>query len=326
MKWLLAAILLASCAGLSPQAQIDQALDKDHPLAALQAWNKDATPASPLPILDAGNAQCRALRKSVPKTSIYFAQFVERYCAVWEGTSPSRRPRPSQEGYRSLVVDNRITGLPPAFQKQIRRALQKQFEGTPWYNPRSARPLPLTLSGEFVLDHSRFPTEKVRGYGWKGDAPLVQSYDGWNHHQVLEFYTRGEVAFPVRTTVQHEAQAVRQGFEHHWDVPQIGLAPQSAGLEDPEKWIRTQAEILAKNFRHEADAAWDRQFCESLPRENTLIASGEAVHRCMLLHQDPPSPVDAWYEQFLGLNHAEAAALLAAPSPVAAKLARYRRK
>ncbi|MBY0369719.1 hypothetical protein K2X33_03470 [bacterium] len=280
------------------------ALDQDRPFSALLALEK--TPQLPGPlgkeVVESGRAQCRSWRKIAKAEEPYLQEFVEKICRVW-AIPPQKTAAPS-ELFRGISVDNQVRGLPRAFQASLRRSLQKAFEQSPWYSPNGRRALPIVLTGDFVLDHARLPEERVHGYGMRDGRPLTQTYSGWSHLQVLEFYVKGSFT-PTQEAValEHGAQERSGGFEHHWDVPQIGLTPQSAGLQDPEKWMTAQAEALAAQFLKSAKAAWATAYCEPLANEEpTLVAGGNRVQRCLRLAEEPPETVDAWYRRFLGTD------------------------
>lgn len=142
--------------------------------------------------------------------------------------------------------------------------------------------------------------------------PRSQRYDGIQHHQSIDLLAQGnlnlgKLAKPLRLqgTVQ------KDGFEHHFNMPSVGLSPQDPDLVDPEAWVRHQSELLGSDLRALADDLWIGQYCQPMNAEPTLVATGDNVHRCLrLTFKNPPAFADAWYGRFFGLNVAQADELL----------------
>ncbi len=137
-------------------------------------------------------------------------------------------------------------------------------------------------------------------------------YFGVNHRQEIEFRLQGELKLAgLEKPVRLDGRTEKQGFEHHWNMPNIGLRPESPDLEHPETWVKQQVEIMGSDLKASAGEIWDSLFCEPMAAEPTLLATGDQVHRCLRSRlENPPQYASVWYEKFFGVNVAQANELL----------------
>lgn len=142
--------------------------------------------------------------------------------------------------------------------------------------------------------------------------PRTQNYDGIAHHQELEWRAQGDLKLAsLSRTLLLDATSEKEGFEHHWNLPNIGLYPEKADLEDPDAWVRHHAERLASDLRAQSDDVWENLYCQPQATDPTLVATGDLVHRCLRLRvQSPPDFASAWYDKFVGLSVEQAHELL----------------
>jgi hypothetical protein len=142
--------------------------------------------------------------------------------------------------------------------------------------------------------------------------PRSQRYDGIQHHQSLDLLAQGELRLgKLSKPLRLQGAAQKDGFEHHFNLPNMGLTPADPDLLDPEAWIRHHSEILGSDLRAQAEELWIGQYCQPMNAEPTLVATGDNVHRCLrLTYKSPPAFADAWYGRFFGLNVAQADELL----------------
>ncbi len=140
------------------------------------------------------------------------------------------------------------------------------------------------------------------------NTPRSLPYDGIAHEQTLQLHIEGELRLgdtvhPLRL----DAQSFKSGFEHKWNMPNIGLAPERAHLEDPQVWMRYQADLLGTDLRAAAEDIWVDLYCKPMNSEPSLVATGDLVHRCLRqLHRTPPEFAESWYSRFMGLTVAQA--------------------
>jgi tetratricopeptide (TPR) repeat protein len=158
-------------------------------------------------------------------------------------------------------------------------------------------------------DETYSDTEPVTRYR---SEPRSQRYDGINHHQALELHAQGELKLGKLTKpLRLDASAQKDGFEHHFNLPSVGLSPEDPNLIDPNAWVSHQAEQLGADLRAHAEDLWIGQYCQPMSTEPTLVATGDSVHRCLrLTYKSPPAFADSWYSRFFGLNVAQADELL----------------
>lgn len=291
----------------------------------------------------AGKRQCSSLSRSLTDEKPYYSEFVRKVCSAWgqpgKDLSGARATKLS-ELYGRVVVHTNVKGLSSGGATQLRKSIENTFRESPWFEIRGSRVLHIHLKGDYTFSHSRSPVERVHGYqvqipfteyqtvekppkGPKGESeyrpvtryrtePRIQKYDGWNHKQSLDLHLQGDfVVAGTPRTVRYEKQLAQLGFEHHWNLPQIGLEPETPALESPETWIEQQAILLAADILNSTEEAWEQRYCESSSNEPTLMATGDQIHRCLRFRRSsPPQLADAWYEKFFGLTFAQANELL----------------
>ncbi len=255
------------------------------------------------------------------------------------------------ELYRGVKVAANVDGLPAPYRSGIDAALENALESSPWFDPKGGRILTVVLDGKFQLEHQKNPEHRFHGYTEQvpytdyeevtktrqvpvvvndvttyqtefyserepvtryHHVPRSQPYDGVYHRQSLEFRAGGTLTLnKISKPLRIDGSTHREGFEHHWNMPAIGLHSERPHLEDPETWVRQQAERLGSDMSVSANDIWDSLYCESVSGEPTLIATGDQVHRCLRSRLKlPPAFVEAWYSRFMGLSAREADRLL----------------
>lgn len=116
-----------------------------------------------------------------------------------------------------------------------------------------------------------------------------------------------KLAVPFTFTEKSE----RSGFEHSYNLPEIGLYPESAGLVDPLSFIKSHANDLASQIAERVGNAWYERFCKGAQREGSISFSGEQVHRCLRgKPSETPVFVSKWYENHLGVSFQDAQSIL----------------
>ncbi len=295
-----------------------------------------------------GEKQCRELSRTERKDKPYFSVFVRKVCTAW-GTPVVGKALDSKAKnsglYRGVRVVSFIEGLAPTSLSALKTRLEKAFEATPWFSAGSEATLPLTLRGHFVKRQSRVPEERTHGYTEKvpythyetvdkevrsgpglktttvkvqepvtryREVPRFQVYNGWNVTQEIALLSEGTLELGRQSRdLRIEERSVRKGFEHQWNLPAIGLVPETLHLENPETWFIAQSEKLAENLRDSANEFWIREYCNPNTSEPTLLGTGETVHRCLRGNfSEPPRFANQWYEHFFGVSVVEADELL----------------
>src|SRR5690606_38512540 len=101
-----------------------------------------------------------------------------------------------------------------------------------------------------------------------------------------------------------------EGFEHHHDLPVMGLAPSRPEITDFSKWVEKQAEDFSEQLVKETSDHWKALYCQPVESPD-LAASGDRVHQCLRYSlTDPPTFATQWYQRNLGVSVEEAASLL----------------
>jgi hypothetical protein len=295
-----------------------------------------------------GEKQCRELSRAEQKDKPYFSVFVRKVCTAWGAPVVGKvlDPKVKNEGlYRAVRVESSIEGLAPSYLSMLKTRLEKAFESTPWFSAAAQATLPLAIRGRFVSRQTRIPEERTHGYTERvpythyetvdkqvatgqglatktvkvrepvtrhREVPRFQIYNGWNVTQEMAFLSEATLKLGGQSRdLRLEEKSVRQGFEHQWNLPAIGLVPETPHLENPEVWFVSQSEKLAENLRAAGNEFWVREYCHANSSEPTLLGTGEAVHRCLRGNFDePPRFANQWYEHFFGVTVVEADELL----------------
>src|SRR5262249_53312675 len=89
------------------------------------------------------------------------------------------------------------------------------------------------------------------------DVPHSQAYDGYNRYQLLALSVNGETNYAVtKKPISFADRSEKSGFEHDWNMPDIGLHPQSAGLPDPLDWLKEEVGNLGRTWGAQATDTW----------------------------------------------------------------------
>jgi peptide deformylase len=285
-----------------------------------------------------GKKQCSALSRTLSNHQPYYSEFVQKVCSAWGIWNTAKKPVLSKqtELYRKLNVAFLIRGMPASLKASLKSTLEKSFEESPWFDSAGSRVLAVTLKGDFLQTQTRTPENRVHGFhveipyttyettvlsnGETKQRPITrfrsdprfQTYNGWNLTQELALHVQTQLSLAGnQRPLNFERRTSQQGFEHHWNLPQIGLHPESVSLENPQSWVEQQAIFLGADFLRTSEEIWDQLYCEQTAPETTLMSTGDQVHRCLRYrHSNPPDFANIWYEKFFGLTVAQANELL----------------
>lgn len=135
-------------------------------------------------------------------------------------------------------------------------------------------------------------------------VPQVQPYMGYAHAQRLNISVNGSAVLsgkmlPFRMSeVQQE-----ESFSHDTDMPNIGLYPEEAELEDPLMFVKYQARDLGKKLESSLKSEWKTRYCGSLSAKSLSFMDGDSVIRCLKITVvDPPSAVHKWFSINFGVT------------------------
>jgi hypothetical protein len=292
-----------------------------------------------------GARQCGELSKLEAKDKPFFSLFVRKVCTAWgnPNTGGKAAAERNRELFRQVHVTSRVHGLSKEFTAIFKTKLERALEQTPWFSPQGRSTLELVLEGNFSESLNKIPERRVHGYSVKEpytdyenvektvitrngqkkyterqpitrfrDVPRTQPYNGWLVQQWLEVHIESPLQLSSQSrTLRLEDRFSAEGFEHQWNLPDIGLRPQTAEVKDSREWVSDQAAKLSDSLVQTAKELWEQEFCAPVASEPTLIATGERVHRCLRgTLENPPLFASQWYERFFGLTAAQANELL----------------
>ncbi len=90
---------------------------------------------------------------------------------------------------------------------------------------------------------------------------------------------------------QNEKQ--NQTFEHHYDLPGIGLEPESAKLLTDRSFLDFESELLRTQLTANLKDLWRNQFCRVSAHDVEAAPYAESVLRCLNADLNPvPKFVD----------------------------------
>lgn len=183
------------------------------------------------------------------------------------------------------------------------------------YNSTQYRCDSVFVNGQYTQICGNVPVTEYRTEYYTENEPVTryrteprsQPYEANKHYQLLGLVLTGEVRLgkyvrPIALTEKSE----KDGIQHDWNLPAIGLFPSSPNLPDPLEWLKEQSKLVGYRVNVIGDELWDNLYCKPQVKDRSVAAQGERVNRCLKLKLGtPPAFADKWYESVVGLKVSE---------------------
>lgn len=257
-----------------------------------------------------------------PGQLAYFRQALEQsfFETPWYDPKSSRAVRVTLSGQYSYTHDQTperrvhqyYVQVPYTVYERVRRTKQVPYETHEYrcdsYGVRDpGQPCQYVPVTRFKTDeyYDTVPTTKYRS------ESRSQEYTGVSHLQKMDLAVDGLfILAGNRRTISLSDRKEDRGFEHTWDMPDIGLTPKSSSLTDPDRWLEARANDLSVQLRTQSVNLWRDLYCKP-GKEGSMAETGNQAHKCLRLDLDRPPPfAEQWYQTHFGLSVAEARMIL----------------
>jgi hypothetical protein len=275
----------------------------------------------------------------------YHAEHVARLCRLW-GVSVPAEKSPESNGLVRALQDH-FSRLSPALDfrsrdqavtEQVRQELQRGFQESPWYDPRSDKVWSVRVAGRWSSSVEHQEESRTHHYSERenytvqedvrqADGSVLRqtvtkvrevprSYEYWGTRYVEDFHFDLGVSTVdgVQVSAAYSQRHRASGFFHSEWKPEIGLSPVRESLTAPEPWLRQQLDTWSARWVAELRSQWRARFClPALTGEGAdpHVAATHQVFRCLKDKLAVTEPmVRTWHERELGLTPEQAAEVL----------------
>jgi hypothetical protein len=140
----------------------------------------------------------------------------------------------------------------------------------------------------------------------------VYPYSALKHRQKIGLNFVGNYsAINQSLDLSFQDSSVEEGYEHHLDLPKIGLKPSRPQFQDPHSWVKDRISKIRQQFKEKSQAEWAALYCRVDTSTTDQKVLSDRVQKCLRSQIKPtPSFVSDWYESQLGLSYEKAEQIL----------------